>query len=456
MPPAPKHAHPLRILVVEDEPDLRATIAEGLTEAGHTVATATDGGEGLEQVTSQVFDVVITDINLPKLDGLSLLKRIRQESPSTSVVLVTAFGEIAQAVSALKEGAYDYLTKPFDLEELLVRLGHIAERRVLERELEQARATLAGTSPQNLLVGQSPVLRRVLDKVALVAATDSPVLVTGESGTGKELVARMIHDRSPRSERPFVIVNCGALTETLMEAELFGHERGAFTGAQKKRDGRFKAADGGTIFLDEVAELPLPAQAKLLRVLQEGTFEPLGTNTTVKVDVRVVSATHRSLKERVEKGLFREDLFYRVNVIEITLPPLRDRPGDLALLVQHFLDRFGKAGQRSRLSPAAWEALSAHRFPGNVRELSHAIQHAAILAGGGEIDIGHLPMGITQAAADGPGQLQVRPLAEALVTLEKGYLVAVLAHLRQNRAKAAAALGVTPAVLADKLKQHAI
>ena len=454
----------LRILVVDDEPDLRTAIAEGLREAGHAVEVAADGAEGLTQITSGVFDVVVTDINLPKLDGLSLLRRTLAESPSTRVVLITAFGEIAQAVAALKEGAYDYLTKPFEIDELLLRLSHIAERRALERELDQARAKLAGRAPETLLVGQSPPLRRVLDKVALVAGSESPVLVTGESGTGKELVARMLHDRSPRAGRPFVVVNCGALTETLIEAELFGHERGAFTGAQKKRDGRFKAADGGTIFLDEVAELPMPAQAKLLRVLQEGTFEPLGTNTSVKVDVRVVSATHRNLKERVQRNLFREDLFYRINVIEVALPPLRERPGDLVLLVEHFLERFAVKNQPfPKLLPAAWTALAAHPFPGNVRELSHAIQHAVVLASGQEIGPQHLPSSITApptgpaaASAVPSSDIELRPLSVAIQDLEKGYLAEVLRQLKGDKSKAAAVLGIGPKVLADKLRLHGL
>jgi DNA-binding NtrC family response regulator len=452
---------PLRVLVVEDEPELRAAVAEGLREAGHSVEVAGDGAEAVAQVTSSVFDVVVTDVNLPKVDGIALLKRTRAEAPSTSVVLVTAYGQIAQAVAALKEGAYDYLTKPFDLDELLLRLGHIADRRALERELEQARATLAGRAPETLLVGQSPPLRRVLEKVELVAGNESPVLVVGESGTGKELVARMLHDRSRRSGRAFVAVNCGALTETLMEAELFGHERGAFTGADKKRDGRFKAADGGTIFLDEVAELPMTAQAKLLRVLQEGTFEPLGTNTTIKVDVRVVSATHRNLKERVKRNLFREDLYYRVNVIEIGLPPLRERPGDLALLVQHFLERFAPKGKPlPKLSLAAWKLLAAHPWPGNVRELSHAIQHAVVLAAGSEIGPEHLPGGITQApsgSAPEPGPaIELRPLAVAMRDLEKGYLSAVLGQVGGDRAKAATILGIGPRALTDKLRIHGL
>jgi DNA-binding NtrC family response regulator len=455
---------PLTILLVEDEPDLRTAMAEELSGAGYSVTLATDGAEALAAASSTVFDAVITDVNLPRLDGLSLLKRIRAQSPGTSVVLISAYGEIAQAVAALKEGAHDYLAKPFDLDELLVRMGHIAERRALEKELEQARAKLAGHSPAKSLIGQSPALRRVIERAELVAAGEAPVLVTGESGTGKELVARMLHDGSPRRDRPYVAVNCGALTETLMEAELFGHERGAFTGAEKKRDGRFKAADGGTIFLDEVAELPLAAQAKLLRVLQEGTFEPLGTNTTIKVDVRVISATHRNLKDRVQRNLFREDLFYRINVIEIPIPPLRERAGDLALLMQHFLEHFAAKGQPTpKVSLAAWDALSRHRFPGNVRELSHAVQHAVVLAAGGEITPEHLPASITvppaqPAPTEPAGQerpaVVLRPLAEAARDFERNYLTEVMRECRDNKTRAASVLGIGVKSLDEKLKLH--
>jgi two-component system response regulator AtoC len=327
----------LDVLLVDDEAELRLSLADALRDAGHKVTMASDGVEARGHVLARVFDVVICDVRLPQLDGLTLFRRLRQESPTTDVILITAFGEVADAVAALKEGAYDYLTKPFDIDELMVAVKRIAGQRALRRELEQARAELSGRKPENMLIGQSPGMRRVLNLIEMVSQSEAPTLVTGESGTGKELVARMLHDRSARRDAPFVVVNCGALTETLIEAELFGHERGAFTGAVRKRDGRFKAADGGTLFLDEVAELPLPAQAKLLRVLQEGTFEPLGTNTTVKVDVRVVSATHRNLRTRITEGLFREDLYYRINVIEIPLPPLRERPGDLSALLQHFL-----------------------------------------------------------------------------------------------------------------------
>jgi DNA-binding NtrC family response regulator len=292
----------LDILLIDDEPDLRQVLEEALREHDHRVTIASDGAEGLSQMMAKSFDVVICDVRLPKIDGLTLFRRIRQEWPTTDVILMTAYAEVVDAVAALKQGAFDYLTKPFDIDELLLQIQRISDHRALRRELEQARVELSGRKPEVALVGQSPPMRACSASSRWCAASEAPVLVVGESGTGKELVARMLHERSARHEKPFVVVNCGALSETLIEAELFGHERGAFTGAVKRREGRFKAADGGTVFLDEIAELPLSAQAKLLRVLQEGTFEPLGTNTTVRVDVRVISATHRQLKDRIAEG----------------------------------------------------------------------------------------------------------------------------------------------------------
>jgi two-component system, NtrC family, response regulator AtoC len=454
------------ILLVDDEAELRLSLAEALRDAGHRVTMASDGAEARGHVLARVFDVVICDVRLPQVDGLTLFRRLRHESPTTDVILITAFGEVSDAVAALKEGAYDYLTKPFDIDELMVTVKRMASQRALRKELEQARVELSGRKPENLLIGQSPGMRRVLSLIEMVAQSEAPTLVTGESGTGKELVARMLHDRSARREAPFVVVNCGALTETLIEAELFGHERGAFTGAVRRRDGRFKAADGGTLFLDEVAELPLPAQAKLLRVLQEGTFEPLGTNTTVKVDVRVVSATHRNLKTRISEGLFREDLFYRINVIEIALPPLRERPGDLSALLQHFLQRFTpKARPLPAVSPAAWAALARHPYPGNVRELSHAIEHAVVLSGGGEIALHHLPSGIAAQSAAGRtlpeaggsgGPPEVRPLQTALKEFEREYLLRAITQANGKRIRAAEMLGISRKSLWEKLRQYGL
>jgi DNA-binding NtrC family response regulator len=452
----------LDVLLIDDEPELRLALEEAVREAGHRVTVAGDGAEGLVQITSKVFDVIICDVRLPKTDGLTLLRRVRQESPASEVILMTAYAEVADAVAALKEGAYDYLTKPFEIEELLLQLRRIGQHRSLRRELDRARAELADRRHSTTLIGRSPTMRRVMGLIQVVSQSDAPVLVTGESGTGKELVARMLHERSSRAEAPFMVVNCGALSETLIEAELFGHERGAFTGAVKRREGRFKAAHGGTLFLDEVAELPLSAQAKLLRVLQEGTFEPLGTNTTIKVDVRILSATHRDLKKRIAEGQFREDLYYRINVIEIPMPPLRERPGDLPLLLQHFLQSFVPAGKPlPTVSPGAWAALSQHPFPGNVREFSHAVEHAVVLSAGGEIRLEHLPSTITAGTRVGPGEPtpsegEVRPLQTAVKEFEREYLLRAIAQAAGRRLRAAEMLGISRKSLWEKLRMHGI
>jgi two-component system response regulator AtoC len=452
----------LDVLLIDDEPELRMTLEDAVRSAGHRVTVSSDGAEGLGHVISKVFDVVICDVRLPKLDGLTLMRRVRQESPNCEVILMTAFAEVADAVAALKEGAFDYLTKPFEVDELLFQLKRIAQHRNLRRELEHARAELAGRRQATTLVGRSPSMRRVTGLIEVVSRSDAPVLVTGESGTGKELVARMLHERSGRRDKAFVAVNCGALTETLIEAELFGHERGAFTGAVKKREGRFKAAHGGTLFLDEVAELPLSAQAKILRVLQEGTFEPLGTNTTVKVDVRVLSATHRDLKKRIADGLFREDLYYRINVIEIPMPTLRERPGDLPLLLQHFLHRFVPPGRPTpTVSPGAWAALCQYPFPGNVREFSHAVEHAVVLSTSGEIKLEHLPSSLTAGARLGGAEVvrsagEIRPLQMAVREFEREYLLRAIAQASGKRLRAAEILGISRKSLWEKLRLHGI
>jgi two-component system response regulator AtoC len=455
----------LDILLVDDEPDFRMLVGDALRDAGHRVSLAANGAEGLAAISANVFDVMICDIRLPKVDGLTLFRRVRQESPGTDVILITAHAAVADAVAALKEGAYDYLTKPFDVDEIILQMERIGVQRALKRELEQARAELSqrrngtGTGGAGAIIGRSPPMLRLADRIETIAQSDAPVLITGESGTGKELVARTLHERSVRRGKPFIAVNCAAFPETLLEAELFGHERGAFTGAVKRRDGRFKAADGGTLLLDEIAEVPLPAQAKLLRVLQEGTVEPLGTNEVTRVDVRIISATHRNLRERIKEGRFREDLYYRLNVLDIEIPPLRERRGDMPLLLQYFLNKFAQPGKPTpTIGPRAWAVLSQYHFPGNVREFAHAIEHAVVLASGGEIDVEHLPAGITGTSDGGGGSAggQLRSLSAALKEFEHEYLMRALAQANGKKMKAAEILGISRKNLWEKLRLHGI
>jgi two-component system response regulator AtoC len=449
-------AQGLSVLLVDDEPDMGLAAGDALRDAGHRVVVATNGAEALELVTTQPFDVMICDIRLPKLDGLTLFRRTRQESPDTAVILMTAFGAVQDAVAAVKEGAHDYLTKPFDIEEITLRVQRIAEHRSLLRELDDARAQLAHQQEGQTIVGRSIQMLRLLDRVNTIATSHAPVLLQGESGTGKELVARALHDRGPRRGKAFVAVNCAAFPDTLLEAELFGHERGAFTGAVKRRDGRFRAAHGGTLLLDEVAEMSPPAQAKLLRVLQEGTIEPLGTNESVRVDVRVISATHRNLKERIASGLFREDLYYRLNVLNIDIPPLRERKGDLPLLVQYYLKKLSKPDAPvPRVTPAAWAVLSEFPFPGNVRQLGHAIEHAMVLAAGNDIDVQHLPRDIAHIEVGrGVATLVPRPLGTAMKEFEREYLQRALTQADGKRTLAAEILGISRKNLWEKLRMH--
>ena len=470
---------PVDILLIDDEPDVRQPLKDVLTDAGHVVVEASDGKKASALLQQTVFDVILSDVRLPSVDGLALLRTVRRNAPLTDFILMTAFADVGQAVAALKEGASDYLIKPFDLDELLHHIARIDSTRSMRRELVEARRALLLRAPSNRLVGQSAQMLKLKSRIEMIAPSEAATLIMGESGTGKELVARLLHERSLRCTKPFVAVNCAAFPETLIEAELFGFERGAFTGAVKRREGRFRAADGGTLFLDEIAELPPSAQAKLLRVLQDGTVEPLGTDVPVKVDVRVISATHRDLRAHVEQRLFREDLFYRINVLDLSLPPLREREGDLAMLIQFFLDGFPRvdgAGQRVLpvLSSDAYAALSAYRFPGNVRELAHAIEHAVVLAGGAEITLDHLPAviavaapasirvpsvreatnGATNAATNGATPAAVGPLVAAAREFEKGHLRRAVAATGGKRVKAAEMLGISRKSLWEKLRMY--
>jgi two-component system response regulator AtoC len=461
----------LKILLADDEPTIRLSIADALEDAGHTVRTAKDGADAWEVLIDEPIDLVLTDIRMPRMDGITLFRRIRSEYPTVDVILMTAYAEIDDAIAAMKDGALDYLTKPFDVEELMVRIGRLQERRGLEAELEAARTELERRDPSRMIVGDSPSMLRLLSIVETVADSEAPVLITGESGTGKELVARTVHQLSPRRDGPFIAVNCAAFPETLLEAELFGHERGAFTGAHQSREGRFQAAAGGTLFLDEIAEIPSTAQAKLLRVLQDGTFEPLGTNRTVQADVRIVSATHRDLRERLADGRFREDLYYRLNVLDLHIPPLRERRTDLPMLVEHFLQKYTRPGRGvPSLSPPAFAALTEYPFPGNVRELEHAVHRAVVLSRGETIELSHLPEPISgttepnlsraeDAAANGTNGAHgegLVTLQDAVKAFEREYLMRALKAAEGKKSRAAELLGISRKNLWEKLRSHQI
>ena len=451
----------LEILIVDDDPATRMSVAYALSDAGHRVTEAADGAEADALIAEQVFDVAICDVRLPKIDGLTLFRKLRQQSPGTATILMTAYAAIPDAVATLREGAYDYVTKPFDAEEFSLRvIGRIAERRALRQELEQARAQLASREVGATIIGHSPPMVRLLERIDTIAQSEAPVLISGESGSGKELVARTLHARSQRRAKPFVSVNCAAFPDALLETELFGHERGAATGSVRRGAGRFKAAEGGTLFLDEVADIPLSTQAKLLRVLQDGAIDSQSTGPAVPIDVRVITATRQPLRERIQEGRLREDLFYRLNVLDVAVPPLRERRGDLPLLLQYFLVRLTPAGKvPPGISPRAWATISDYPFPGNVREFARAIERALVLARGSEIDLEHLPSdivgaGAAHAALNGSGAL--RPLAVAAKEFERQYLLRALASAGNRRGAAADLLGISRKNLWEKLRQHGI
>ena len=435
----------LQVLVIDDDAGFRDALARAVRAQTHQVLECADLSSGLRQLDQRRFDLVLVSHAPSAVDAFEILRHVRRESMPTDVVLLTARASLAEAMAALREQAADYVEKPVDAPSLTRILAHAARRR----------ANLEASAPVRslddlMLWGDSPAMTRLADRVAAIAASEATVLLTGETGTGKELVARAIHKRSRRADRPFVAVNCAAFPDTLIEEELFGHERGAFTGALRRREGRFRAAHGGTLFLDEVAELTPPAQAKLLRVLSDLSFEPIGSNTTQKVDVRVISATHRDLRVMVNQGRFRDDLYYRVKVCDIHMPALRDRPAELAPLIEHFLRRL--SDNPPRLTPLARTRLLSYSYPGNIRELAHALEHAVVLARSGTIDVEHLPAEIAGVPTDGNLGI-TRPLAQAVRDFERDYLMRALALAGGVRVRAAQLLGISRKTLWLKLRE---
>jgi len=446
-------ARPVHVLVVDDDAEIRGLLADALEHWGYRVALAGTAAEALELLPARAFDAAFCDIRMPGTDGIELLRQLKRHDPSLEVVMMTGFPEVATAVEALKLGAYDYLTKPLHLDELRHLLGRVLERRLLQQEVHDLRSRLGERLGLEELVGVSPAMTRVKEMMVKVAATDSPVLIAGESGTGKELVAAGIHRLSPRSRGPFIPVNCGAIPADLLESELFGHVRGAFSGAVADTLGLFRSADGGTVFLDEVAELPAPLQVKLLRVLQEKEVRPVGSAKSHAVDVRVIAATNRRLEEAVREGSLRQDLFYRLDVVRVEIPPLRERKADIPALVAHFLHRFNRRFGRevTGIAPAAMAALMAHDFPGNVRELENLLERAYALGVGREITPGDLPSFSARPEAP-PAAGELPTLAQA----ERTLILRALELYGHDKDRAARALGISRRTLYRRLKEYGL
>ena len=445
-----------RVLIVEDEPSTRLGLTELVRTWGFNAESATDGEDALQSVTSFRPSIIITDLVMPRMGGLELLKALKNDGGEFTVVLLTAQGSVESAVEAIKEGAYDYLTKPIEPQRLKILLDKIVERQDTLREVKVLRRQLREQGSFGSMIGSSPSMRKVYQIVEQAAPTSASVLIWGESGTGKELVAKTIHQLSPRAQQPFVPINCAAIPETLLESEIFGHEKGAFTGATDRREGCFELADRGTLFLDEIAEMTPATQVKLLRVLQERTFRRLGGRHEQTVDVRVIAATNVVPSDAVKNGKLREDLYYRLHVFAIELPPLRQRKEDLPLLIQSFIAEFNQRNNKdvSAVEPAAMRVLEQYNWPGNVRELRNAIERAVILSSGEFLELKHLPSYVTETppVVTAPGGLSLTP-GMTVEEAENRLILLTLDHARGNKTRAAEILGISLKTLHNKLNK---
>jgi len=440
------------ILVVDDEEKMRILLQAHLEEEGHRCSIAGGGEEAIALIGENDFDTVVTDLKMEPVDGMAVLRAARAKNPPVEVVVMTAYASVETALEATHEGAYDFLCKPFKNPELFHILDRIDDKRRMRWEIEHLRDHLTGEE----VLGESPAMRQVFSLVGQVAERDTTVLLRGESGTGKERVARLLHSISPRKNRPMIAVHCGALTETLLESELFGHEKGSFTGAHERRAGRFERAEGGTLFLDEIGDISLSVQVKLLRVLQERKFERVGGSDTLTADVRVVAATHRNLEEMIKEGSFREDLFYRLSVFPIELPPLRNRKEDIPTLAQSFLAKFGKG--KVMLGKRAEKALGSYHWPGNVRELENLMERATILCPEGEVGLEHLPPGLSHglSAQVVSGDFQLPEEGIVMDELEKSLILQALERAKGNKSSAAGLLGLTRRQLYTRLEKYGL
>lgn len=445
------------ILIVDDEKPQRENLKGFFERRDFEVVTADRGSAGIQAVREHLIDIVLTDFKMPDMTGLDVLKAVKELNPEIPVIVMTAFGSIESAVEAMKAGAFDYLQKPINLDEVEILVKRALEQRRLLSENRELRKQLQERFSFSEIVSQSKEIEEALNIAGRVAKTDATVLLHGESGTGKELFARAIHYASPRREKSFLVVNCAALPETLIESELFGHEKGAFTGAERQRVGRFEEAHGGTLFIDEVGDIPLPVQVKLLRVLQSGEFQRVGGNQSIRSDVRIIAATNRNLEEMMREGSFREDLFYRLNVVSIVIPSLRSRKTDIPILVDHFLRKHAQRHNQAvkELSREALDLLMKYDYPGNVRELEHLIERAIILGSDTMLTTNDLPANVRRLQSESAIQREIRTesLNEQLESFEREIILATLQKTSGNQRKAAQLLGVSERNLRYKLEK---
>ncbi len=447
-----------RILVVDDESSHRKMIEAVLAEEGYEIDQADNGQAAIDAIEERFYDLVIMDIRMPKVGGIDALKKIKMLSPAIPIIIMTAYASVGSAVDALKAGAYDYLTKPLDIEELKLLVAKALRHQQLEQENIFLKERLNDRFDFSNIIGRSPSIIRLFETVALVAPTEATVLIAGESGTGKELIANAIHQNSPRKNSPFIKVNCAALPETLLESELFGHEKGAFTGAIARKQGRFQLAHHSSIFLDEIAEMAPATQAKILRVLQEREFEPVGSTQTIKVDTRIIAATNKNLEDEIRKGRFREDLYYRLNVVTVDVPSLRQRKEDIPLLADFFLKPYAKKNRRviNGFTPRATDLLMRYDWPGNVRELENVIERAVIMARGEMITPLEFPVDLQDLDGElKDSRVDLTP-GKSLKEVEKVMILRTLEETGGNRTHAARILGISRRTLQLKLKEYGI
>lgn len=447
-----------KILIVDDDNAHLSMLETVLKSLNHLITTVTDGADAIQAARQEPYDLILMDVRMANVSGLEALQKIKEFNPSIPIIIMTAYSSVDKAVEAMKLGAYDYLTKPLNFEELRITIERAMKHLELTMENARLREELSSQFSFSAIIGTSPSMKRVMETAKIAAPTDATILITGESGTGKELFARAIHSNSTRKNNQLASVNCAALNETLLESELFGHEKGAFTGADKKRDGLFLHADRGTVFLDEIGEIPQSMQVKLLRVIQEREIQRVGSDKPIKVDVRIIVATNRNLEEEVEQGNFRDDLFYRLNVININVPPLRDREEDIPLLAQHFLSVYSKKNRKQfkGFSPMAMDALTKYQWPGNVRELENAIERAIILSMGQYISEKDLPANVMKEyQAEASLQTQITGLGgKSLDEIEMAALIETLKQTKGNKSEAAKILDITRTTLNNKIKKY--